>query len=115
VGVEERDNEKIKNQKFKFELLQNYPNPFHHSTTIRYQIPLPLLTSFNKGGKGDSPNVKLTIYDIAGRLVETLVDEIKEPGFYQIHLDGKDYASGIYYYRIQTPKFTSTKKLILLR
>jgi flagellar hook assembly protein FlgD len=60
-------------------------------------------------------NVELVIYDITGRLVEIIVDEKKEAGVYQVEWDGKDQPSGIYFYRLQSGDFTTTKKLILLK
>ena len=147
VGVEEESDLRFEISDFR--LLQNQPNPFHHTTTIQYQIPLnpPLLKGemegdFTKGGKGDftplpslsyqggvSPDrkgvfVHLAIYDITGRLVETLVDESQEPGVYQIQWDGRTgishVRSGIYFYRLtvgaihELPLQTKTRKLILL-
>jgi hypothetical protein len=106
-GVEEGNNEKLEISNAKFKLLQNNPNPFHHSTLIRYSLSASGRTS-------------LKIYDITGRIVETLVDESKEPGVYQVEWEGKDQASGIYFYRLQARigqvgDFTSTRKLILLK
>lgn len=99
TGVEEEmENPKIPRE----ELLQNHPNPFHQSTKIQYSLP--------KSGA-----ITLTIYDITGRLVDTLVDEKKEPGVYQIQWEGKDLASGIYFYRLQAGDLKSTKKMVLLR
>jgi len=75
-------------------------------------------------GQTESRHVRLSIYDITGRLVETLVDKDQEPGFYQVEWDGKNQGSGIYFYRLQisqTPldkggkgDFIETKKLVLL-
>jgi aminopeptidase N len=86
----------------RFHLSQNKPNPFHSLTTIHYQIP-----------KRNS--VRLEVYDIAGRLVETLVNERQEPGVYQVQWEGKKQSSGIYFYRLQSDNIASTKKLVLLR
>jgi len=118
------------------------PNPFRSSTTIHYQIPP---TPFIKGGKGDfvfskggaegggftpssSPpklggdiegvqHVQLSIYDISGRLVKTLMDELQEPGVYQLQITKNQFpGSGIYFYRLNTSMgFTQTRKLILIR
>jgi hypothetical protein len=65
-------------------LLQNYPNPFNPSTIIDYQIPV-------------SGHVSLKIYDVLGREVRNLVDEVKPAGHYTIQFDGSKLASGIYY------------------
>jgi hypothetical protein len=113
VGVEEegKDNEKLKMQNFK--LMQNHPNPFHYSTVIRYQIPYT-------NPESNIPNhVSLKIYDLAGRLVETLVDEKKKAGVYQVFWDGRSTVSvvrsGIYFYRLKSGDNTTTRKMILLR
>ena len=121
-----------------FRLMQNSPNPFHSSTLILYQIPQ---TPFNKGGQegdfpphssppyqgGVSPDregvyVRLAIYDIAGRLVETLVNEPREPGIYQLPISNHQLpGSGIYFYRLsvggqeESTPCTIAKKMILLR
>jgi hypothetical protein len=106
LGVEEEDT----NFGFRiaeFKLLQNQPNPFNKLTAISYQLRAPSHTT-------------LKIYDLIGRLVETLVNEHQEPGIYQLRWNGKDQASGIYFYRLnarigQAENITDTKKLILLK
>ena len=85
-----------------FKLYQNYPNPFNPTTTIEYSIPK---TSY----------VTLKIYDILGKLVTTLVNESKEAGYYKVELNGSNFSSGIYFYRIEAGKFIDTKKLLLLK
>lgn len=85
-----------------YELQQNYPNPFNPMTTIRFALP-------------QSGQVTLTIYDVMGRAVETLVDEKLSPGSYKIDWNAAQYASGVYYYRIQAGSFKQTRKMILLR
>ena len=95
---------------FRYELRQNRPNPFIASskgTVIRY-------------GLAYARKVSLKVYDVSGRLVQTLVQGKKKAGFYSVPWNGKDalennLASGIYFYRIQSRSFTATKKLILLR
>jgi flagellar hook assembly protein FlgD len=64
--------------------------------------------------------VKVTIYDVRGRLVRKLVDGEKEPGWYQVHWDGRNdrgqmVGSGVYLYRIEAGEFVSTKKMVLVR
>ncbi|MDP2207769.1 MAG: T9SS type A sorting domain-containing protein [Bacteroidota bacterium] len=88
-------------------LYQNYPNPFNPTTTIKYTIPA---TSF----------VALKIYDLLGREIETLVEDIKQPGYYEVifnttNISSKTVSSGVYFYRLQVGNFIQTKKLILLR
>lgn len=92
-----------------FSLSQNYPNPFNPATVIRYSIP-----------KGSESRVLLSIYNLHGRLVRTLIDEVKSFGTYSISWDGKDVrgisvSSGLYFYRLQVGDFTSTRKMTLLR
>jgi hypothetical protein len=85
-----------------FSLEQNYPNPFNPTTTIAYSIPT-------------SGNVKLTIFNVIGSKVATLVNEYKPAGNYSIQFNGTNLASGIYLYRLESGAYTSTKKLILLK
>jgi hypothetical protein len=84
-----------------YALMQNFPNPFNPTTTIRYEVP--------KAGK-----ISLKIFNTLGQLVATLADEHKETGYYQV-LWNANVASGIYFYRLQAGEFVGTKKMILLR
>ncbi|MBZ0200656.1 MAG: T9SS type A sorting domain-containing protein [Ignavibacteriaceae bacterium] len=86
----------------KFQLFQNYPNPFNPSTTINYFI---LNQSY----------VSLIVYDALGREIIRLVDEEKPGGNYSVEFKAVNLASGIYFYKLQTEKFTQIKKMILLR
>jgi hypothetical protein len=93
-----------------FNLSQNYPNPFNPSTKIKFDIPdFPLM----KGARGMS--VRLTIYDLLGREVATLVHEPLQPGTYEVEFDGTNYPSGVYFYRLTAGNYTNTKKLVLLK
>jgi hypothetical protein len=92
-----------------YSLSQNYPNPFNPVTKINYELP--------KNGL-----VKLVIYDILGREVKTLVNELKTVGSYTIEFNGSQLASGIYFYRIQvedptgrTGDFVSVKRMVLVK
>jgi hypothetical protein len=90
-----------------YNLFQNYPNPFNPSTTIRYSILKP-------------SDVIIKIYDVLGREVNTLVNEFKENGTFQVTWNGDDdfrnkVSSGIYFYRIKAGTFVKTKKMILLK
>ena len=85
-----------------FRLFQNYPNPFNPSTKIYYHIAQ---TGF----------VKLAVYDILGNEVETLVNEEKHTGSYEVNFDATGLSSGIYFYKIQVGDFVQTKKMILLK
>lgn len=86
----------------KFELNQNYPNPFNQSTVIKYTIPKREL-------------IQLKVYDMLGRQVKILVDEIQDPGNYTINVDASSLASGVYFYRIHGKTFEKVKKMILLK
>jgi hypothetical protein len=86
----------------KFALYQNYPNPFNPSTTISYDLP-------------QRARVKLSIYNILGQEVATLVDGEQEPGRYSVKFDATDLPSGIYFYTLQTPYFTKTNKMVLVK
>jgi hypothetical protein len=93
-----------------YELLQNYPNPFNPSTTIEYQLP----------GTGTRFNVSLKIYDVIGREVANLVNEQQEPGYYQKTFDARNYASGMYVYRLiaadeNNKQHVFQKKMVLVR
>jgi hypothetical protein len=83
-----------------FNLSQNYPNPFNPATKIAYQIPTEGL-------------VKIKIFDLLGREVKTLVNEVKSAGSYEVFFDAIGLASGVYFYRLMSGDFIETKKLIL--
>jgi glycosidase len=90
-----------------YNLFQNYPNPFNPSTTIRYSILNP-------------SDVSIIVYDVLGREVNTLANEFKENGTFQVTWNGDDdfrnkVSSGIYFYRIKAGTFVKTKKMILLK
>ncbi len=104
--VDVNDKNKVPNI---FQLYQNYPNPFNPSTTIQYSIPS------NKNSSEGATLVTLKIYDLLGREVETLVNEQKLPGFYEIKFSAANLSSGVYFYRIKAANFVETKKMILLR
>ncbi len=85
-----------------FALSQNYPNPFNPSTLISFDIPKQSI-------------VKLVVYDILGRVIKTLVDEMKSPGNYKVRFDASMLTSGVYFYRITAGNFTDSKKLLLIK
>ena len=85
-----------------YSLSQNYPNPFNPTTTISYQLPR---SSF----------VKLTIYDISGRLVDKLIDEKKNAGYYTVEWNAENACSGVYFYRIEAGNFVAVKKGLLVK
>jgi len=87
---------------FAFSLHQNYPNPFNPSTRIEYRI-------------ANKEHITLKVFDVLGREVATLVDEIKDPGEHAVTFDAATLSSGVYFYRLQAGSFHDTKKLILAK
>jgi hypothetical protein len=85
-----------------YALTQNYPNPFNPTTAIEYDIP--------KTG-----NVSIKVYNLLGSEVATIVSGVKQPGHYLATWNAEQFASGVYFYRLSTPSFTSVKKMLLLR
>lgn len=85
-----------------FYLEQNYPNPFNPFTYFKYSIP-------------KSTFVTLKIYNIMGELVQTLIEKNQLLGTYQIDFDASNLASGIYFYRLETPEFSESKKFMLVK
>ncbi len=86
---------------------QNYPNPFNPNTTISYSLPT-------------ASKVKLEVYNLKGQLVKTLVDKEIEAGIYNVNWNGKDsndkpVASGVYFYRLDTPEYKQSKKMLLMK
>jgi hypothetical protein len=80
----------------------NYPNPFNPKTIINYELPI---TNY----------VDLSIFDVLGQKVATLIETKQQPGSYQVEWDASGFASGVYYYRIQAGEFQDVKKMILIR
>jgi len=97
-GVEEFEN----GTPTEFYLSQNYPNPFNPVTSIKFQVPEVSL-------------VTLKVYDLIGKEVAVLVNEVKQPGNYQISFDGKNLASGIYFYKMSAGNFSSVRKMNFLK
>ncbi len=93
-----------------YKLEQNYPNPFNPTTKIRYSIP-----NVETHRDASLRNVILRIYDILGNEVTTLVNEQKEPGYYEFEFNASQFASGVYIYRFQAGSFVSTKKMMVLK
>ena len=85
-----------------YSLSQNYPNPFNPSTSIKFAVP-------REGF------VKLTVYDLTGREVKSLVNETMNAGEYTVSFDGPELASGSYFYRLDAGGYTITKKMILVK
>lgn len=85
-----------------FSLEQNYPNPFNPATYIQYTI-------------GNNQFVKLIIYDLLGREIETLVNHEKPAGTYKLTWNAANLPSGVYFYKLQAGSYTSIKKMLLLK
>ncbi len=85
-----------------FSLEQNYPNPFNPTTTIKYAI-------------AKEANVTLKVYDVLGKEVATLVNEVKQPGNYEVEFDASKLTTGIYFYHFQAGNYSQVKKMILLK
>ena len=85
-----------------YELKQNFPNPFNPVTNIQYQI-------VNQG------MVTLKVYDMLGREVKVLVNEIKSPGKYVVSFDATGLSSGVYFYKMTSGDFSETKKFVLVK
>ena len=86
----------------KYSLEQNYPNPFNPSTKIKYVVPT-------------ESNVNISLYNVLGELISTLINEEMTPGYYEYELNGSDLASGVYIYRLVAGDFIQSKKMVLLR
>jgi hypothetical protein len=85
-----------------YALHQNYPNPFNPSTTINYELPI-------------ANYVDLSIYNVIGQKVASLVSRNQSPGSYQVEWDAKGFPSGIYYYQISTDDYRAVKKMLLVK
>ena len=85
-----------------YALLQNYPNPFNPETKINFDIP-------------NLADVKISVYDITGKEIAVLVNEKLEPGSYSFKWNGASFASGIYFYRVQSGNFVQTRKMVLVK
>jgi len=85
-----------------YSLTQNYPNPFNPVTHLEFGI--------SKLGF-----VSLKVYDVLGREIKTLVNEIKPAGRFKIEFDGSNFASGVYFYRLEAGDFVQTKRMVLIK
>jgi hypothetical protein len=96
------EDEIISNLPTSYSLDQNFPNPFNPSTTIDYSVPE---VSF----------ITLKVFDVLGNEIETLVNEEKPVGRYEINFDASSLPSGVYFYKLRGGNFVDTKKMILLK
>jgi len=93
--------EEIRNR-IEYSLAQNQPNPFNPTTSIKYSLP-------------EQQFVSLKIFDILGKEVATLVNEIKPAGNYEVNFDASNLSSGVYFYQLRAGNFTEMKKMILIK
>ncbi|UCC78615.1 MAG: T9SS type A sorting domain-containing protein [Candidatus Zixiibacteriota bacterium] len=87
---------------YDFKLTQNYPNPFNATTTIGFMI-------------SESQFVKLTVYDLLGRQVKTLLEEYRQAGVHSVTFDASHLSSGVYFYRLQAGNMIETRRMVLLK
>ena len=99
ASVIETNNTSIPNE---YSLSQNYPNPFNPSTIIKFDMK-------------EAGLISLKIYDILGREVSTLLNEVKPAGSYNINFNAADHTSGIYFYKIQAGNFIQIRKMVLIK
>ena len=86
----------------KFSLEQNYTNPFNPSTSIKFSVP------------GDG-NVKIVVYDIAGKEIATLINADMKTGKYKVEFDGTGLSSGVYFYKLISADYVEVKKMVFLK
>jgi len=99
VGIDDESHQQLPDD---FLLTQNYPNPFNAQTVIEYGLPY-------------ASHVKIEIYNILGRKVETLANEHMNAGYHKINWNSKDNPSGAYFYRIEAGAFAETKMMVLIK
>lgn len=85
-----------------FKLNQNYPNPFNAKTKIKFDLK-------------NSEDIELSVYDISGKLVSTLIREYMKAGSYEINFNAENISSGIYFYKISAGQFSDVKRMILIK
>lgn len=97
TGIEQSDN-----YVNSFKLFPAYPNPFNPTTTIEYSIP-------------EDGIVKLTVFNVIGEKVKTIVNEFRNTGRFKVIFDGTSLTSGMYFYKLQTNNFSAIKRMILMK
>ncbi len=100
--VFKEEDEITNNEPYAFSLKQNYPNPFNPSTVIEYTI-------------ANSEMVELKVYDILGREVQTLVNNIQNPGSYNVTFNAVNLSTGVYFYKLKAGNFTEIKRMMLVK
>ncbi|MBN1482898.1 T9SS type A sorting domain-containing protein, partial [candidate division KSB1 bacterium] len=96
------ENPVINQQPQQFELYQNYPNPFNPVTTIKFEIP-------------EYGYVKLSVHNIKGREITVLANDFRNAGPYSVSFNGSNLPSGVYFTRLESNGFNSTKRMLLLK
>ncbi|MDF1612271.1 multicopper oxidase domain-containing protein [Stygiobacter electus] len=86
----------------KFSLEQNYPNPFNPTTKIKFSLPT-------------NSHVKLTVFDILGKAVYTLINEYKDAGTYEVEFNASNLYTGVYFYQLSANNYVETKKFVLIK
>lgn len=94
--------ENLKTSNLKFELKQNFPNPFNPRTYISFSIP-------------EEDFITLKVFDILGREIKTLINQKLKAGFHLVEFDGADLPSGVYFYSLSSLKFIQTRKMMLIK
>jgi hypothetical protein len=85
-----------------YSISQNYPNPFNPATRIKFALPKTALT-------------KISIFDLLGREIQTLINKELEAGYHEININASNFNTGIYFYRLTAGNYSSTKKMILIK
>ncbi len=85
-----------------FALKQNFPNPFNPETTIQFELPM-------------ANTVKLTVYNMLGKEMYTLLNEYKEAGIYTVKLNASELPSGTYFYAITAGEYREVRKMVLIK
>ena len=107
--------EKLFSNPESFELFQNYPNPFNPTTSIKFTIPTPPLSSPMAKGRTEVGFVTLKVFDVLGKEIATLVNEEKPSGNYETNFNASALPSGVYFYQLKEGSYVETKKMILIK
>ncbi|MGE5458149.1 MAG: T9SS type A sorting domain-containing protein, partial [Methanococcaceae archaeon] len=86
----------------KYALEQNYPNPFNPSTRVKYSI-------------AEDTKVRITVFNTLGEVVKVVLDQTQKQGNYETTIDMKGFASGIYFYQLNTERYSEVRKLVLIK
>jgi len=92
-----------------YDLSQNYPNPFNPSTNFEFRLPA------GRAGVSSLGFVCLKVFDVLGREVATLVNEVRPAGVYRVHWDASSFSGGVYFYQLRAGDFFETKKMVLTK